>query len=42
MLNEDVKADVISAYGSPDKWPDKVSEHEYEEMMEIFSFAEED
>ena len=42
MLNEDTKKDVMSAYGSPDKWPDKVSEHEYEEMLEVFSFAEED
>lgn len=42
MLSESVKADVVSAYGDPDKWPEKVSEHEYEEMMDVFSFAEED
>lgn len=42
MLTDDVKNDVISAYGDPSKWPDKVSENEYEEMMEVFSFAEED
>jgi hypothetical protein len=42
MLGEDTKKDVMSAYGPPDQWPDKVSEHEYEEMLEVFSFAEED
>jgi hypothetical protein len=42
MLSEDVKADVISAYGDPTKWPEKISEHEYEEMMDVFSFAEEE
>lgn len=41
MLNEDVQAEIVSAYGQPSTWPDKVSEHEYEEMMNILEFAEE-
>jgi hypothetical protein len=37
MLDEEVRLEVIAAFGEPDKWADKIPEHEYTQMVDMFT-----
>lgn len=42
MLPEDAQAEVVIAYGFPENWADKIPEHEYSQMVDMFTLGQED
>ena len=42
MLDDDAKEEVIIAFGEPSKWADKIPEHEYSQMVDLFTLGKED
>lgn len=42
MLDDDAKEEVVIAFGEPEKWADKIPEHEYSQMVDLFTLGKED
>ena len=40
MLDEEIRLEVIAAFGEPDKWADKIPEREYTQMVDMFTASQ--